>query len=960
MYIEDAIRFMHLHKEKKAVEDDNGSMTYGQLDLESSCVYSYLKHQGIGKENFVLITLSRGIRCVAAILGVIKSGASFVILDSSYPADRVNYIRRDVNALCEINDDNYPSIVSTNAPLEGYEKTDVHDAAFAVYTSGSTGNPKGVLHEYGNIELIATLNSRFDEIDGDYNALVAPFYFVAGIMGVINLFTYVRPMYIISSSMLRDLNKLKEFIIKKKISSIYLSPSYLRLYKEPAPCLRKITTGSEPASGIYYGDDGPVITNCYSMSEAGFPILMMRLDRSHDIAPVGRPVLDVDVHLEDENGNRIEGSGKGEICFRNEYVRGYINLPDVTAKAFVDKIFHTGDIGRRDENGLYYIIGRKDDMFKINGNRVEPSEIERHVEAVTGLNKVVAKGFCINGRSFICLYFIRNEAERLGLLTDGKLDIDENSLKKLLPSYMIPTYYIPLERFPINANGKMVRRLLEPPVTGDVSDGYVEPEPGNESLIADIMAKVLNISRVGAEDDFYQIGGDSVRSIAFCAMASDEGLQIPLSALHKFRTPRAIVKNIDLFSDLTEEELIKADEDARKKAMPLLQMQYINASSCEKDANAPIGKIKLMYKLKDDINLDRLSLAIDKVFRHHPILLTVFEKDGNGRFVQRYDPSVFVPTGIIDMSEEDFRENMGSLEGKFGIEERRLHYRGIIRTEEGNYLLLVFHHILIDGMGIRIICDNIFRAYEDEELKRDCYYYLLEKMSESVEGDIKEEAIRELRTSGIDDLSGILQPDLEGPDTCPGIKKDLIISKENEGNVFYLACCLLALIRCNGTDKGVVYWGYNGRDDELKQNSAGGFVSYLPVCVDVGSARDPESIISEVKRQVDYYMVHNIFMDGGYAKDTKPVNTMMFLYQKDIYDIGLIEGLISEVVKMPVDVTSPMGILSVRLTKTEGSDKLPTLFVYSKGYYSEKLAEKYFSEFKKSILYLRGEINAVD
>ncbi len=159
---------------------------------------------------------------------------------------------------------------------------------------------------------------------------------------------------------------------------------------------------------MYYPGGKPTIYNTLGMSEAGFLLAGYNLDKAYDIPPIGRPMIPFeDLHLEDENGRRIVGPGEGELCYRNLYFRGYINLPDKTKRALRDGVFHTNDLARRDENGLFYVIGRLDDMFKINGNRIEPAEIERRVREATGLEQVIARGIADGGHSYVCAYFLK-------------------------------------------------------------------------------------------------------------------------------------------------------------------------------------------------------------------------------------------------------------------------------------------------------------------------------------------------------------------------------------------------------------------------------------------------------------------------------------------------------------------------------------------------------------------------
>lgn len=230
-------------------------ITCKELDLLSGRVYAYLKKIGIGKEDFVLINLARGIMPVVAVIGVLKAGAAFTIVEEGYPAERVEYIRNDIGCKTEINRDTWEEILKCE-PLCGHEQTDSHDAAFAVYTSGTTGNPKGVLHEYGNIErcIESLYYNKTPIISANRRvALLAPMNFVATDMLIfIVLYSCNSVFYIASYSTIKNPHLLKKMLLDNRISITFLSPSYIRLLDgKTGPFLKKLFVGSEPANNIY-------------------------------------------------------------------------------------------------------------------------------------------------------------------------------------------------------------------------------------------------------------------------------------------------------------------------------------------------------------------------------------------------------------------------------------------------------------------------------------------------------------------------------------------------------------------------------------------------------------------------------------------------------------------------------------------------------------------------------------
>ena len=663
-------------KDNIALDDNIQRIAYGELNERASKIYAYLKEQNIQKEEVVLLFLPRGVDFVAGFIGVMKAGAAFVPLEDSYPKERVDYIAKDTSVKLILDIDLVNTIYKDTEPLEGHEKTDPHDLAYIVYTSGTTGNPKGILHEYGNVsQCISTGLTESNRIVG----LVAPFYFVGGIMGIFMYVTRGDMTYIVSHDMLRDFPTLKKYIYDTQMELIYLPPSYIRIYTDPSPYLKVVATGSEPANGLCYPNRTPHILNTYGMSECGFRLIMGELDRKYDVAPVGKPATDVPLFLVDEEGNVVDGEGTGEICFKNEYVRGYLNLPEKTSEVFVEGIYHTGDIANRDAEGRYYIVGRADDMIKINGNRVEPAEIEAKVQEITGLEKVVAKGFALETRSFVCVYYIKSEAEKLGIINEGELVIDKERLKALLPDYMIPAYYVPLDEFPLTASGKISKKLLACPDVEDYQRDYEAPINEKEAYFCEVFSKVLKMPRIGRKDDFFQIGGDSIRAIQFTAECT-----------------RYEVKTKDLYENPTPEQLALAcreyseDESAEKEKR--LAEGYREENISGRPFMEALQKKVLSTSavtLKHDVDIEKLRKAWENVLVKYPFYNQHLEIE-NGKL---YYVRSKVDTKVRPNDEILPLENYPRV------------------SAEGKRILFRMPHAFTDGFGMKLFTGYVVREY---------------------------------------------------------------------------------------------------------------------------------------------------------------------------------------------------------------------------------------------------------
>ena len=222
-------------------------ITYARLDEMSGRLYAYLKHKGIGREDFVLLNLPRGVMPVIAMVGVWKAGAAWALVEDTYAPERINYIRKDCGCRFELNAGNWAEVMHTQ-PLDGYETPDEHDAAYAIYTSGTTGNPKGVLHEYGNLNQ-AIESIRIDgEIPFDEHdrlALLAPMNFVASVIVILAaLNVFCGKTYIVSYATIKNPAALGKFFLMKRITITFLTPSYVRMLGErTGPFLRMLFVG---------------------------------------------------------------------------------------------------------------------------------------------------------------------------------------------------------------------------------------------------------------------------------------------------------------------------------------------------------------------------------------------------------------------------------------------------------------------------------------------------------------------------------------------------------------------------------------------------------------------------------------------------------------------------------------------------------------------------------------------
>ena len=876
-------------------------LTYSELWEYSGRVYAYLKKHSFGKEDMVLICLPRGIRTMVAAIGIFRLGAAFTIVESTYAKERIEFIRSDCGCKLTIDADIYEEMMLEKA-LDGYENTDPHDAAFAVYTSGSTGNPKGVLHEYGKIEqIVMSVRNNFLRFEkGSIMSLPAPLNFVASIFYLIASTYYTQCLYILPYEITKDIDKLSDFLVDNKVAFSFMPPSLLRLYKNVSPYLQMIIMGSEPCNGLFIKDLR--VINAYNSSETAFMIATFEIDKLYDLTPAGKNEIGVDVYIVDEEDHRLPNGQTGEICVDNEYTRGYINSPEKNKISFKNRVFYTGDLGYFNENGDLIVVGRIDDMIKINGNRVEPAEIETAIRKALNINNVYAKGFTEGDRTFICAYFLEDELRETNLLDErNQLIYSPKEMSDRLSSrlmyYMIPSYYVVLNEYPKSSNGKVVRRSFKAPDIAACQEEYAAPGNKTEEYLCELFGKVLNVSRVSINDDFYVLGGDSVTSIKLVSDCDLRG--ITTQEIYKFRTPHNIA---EYYINYIEDEFM--DKDARNiKALehdqPLLpEMQTV--IDCQEYApDSVMWNIPLLFRLKKDIDIRCLCEAIDKVLQHHPVYSTQFHYDAYSVMKQRYVPESYEKTEVIDISEENFSILKNHLVKPYSVRECPLCRKAIYKTESDAYLFIDHYHIITDGTSLRIIFEQISKCYSDKDYTiPEDYYYLMvrdeEKKRVSGAYDEIEKFYKEFyQKYFIDNDTDIcLKPDRKKcafPKTKT-IRKKLSVNKgkinnrsDITENEFFIMTCLLSIARYNGSSKTFLQWTFNGRDTKDKPDMAGLLYKSLPAAIiinDGGSVRDA---LDEISDQIRYTIAHDSLRVQAVA-DLRLDDSIFFTFQKGILD----------------------------------------------------------------------------
>ena len=562
------------YPDRPAVRDGMGELTYKELDHMSDYVAQKLTENGFGREKVAGILCGRTKEYAVAYIGVMKAGGAYVPLDPEYPQSRIEYMLKDSEAENLLVIDRYRSLVGfydqnvISLDDVAAESKDFalsveltapkpENLAYMIYTSGSTGKPKGVMLEQRNLlNLIEYILMTRKLTPDDIVAEFASFCFDASVIDLFAPLTAGAVLYILPESIRKDAVAVGKFIKEEKITTATFPTQMGELVAElldDAPSLKFVTLGGEKFK--YYRDRTYQMINGYGPTENTVSSTEFWVDKQYDNIPIGKSQRNIRSYIVDENMKRLPVGASGELCHAGRQIaRGYHNLPEKTASVFVEnpfsvcdedkRLYRTGDMVRMKGDGNIEYIGRIDSQVKIRGYRIELGEIEgallKHDLVKNAAVIVIEKG----GNKYITAYY-----------TGETIPEDELKLflNPLIPDYMMPSFFVHLEKMPVTPGGKIDKKALPvPEVTTTASTAYVEPVTAVQITLCEIFEKALGIEKVGIEDNFFELGGSSLTASKVAVMCLSKNISIVYADIFKYPTIRelsAIVDNSEAFEN---------------------------------------------------------------------------------------------------------------------------------------------------------------------------------------------------------------------------------------------------------------------------------------------------------------------------------------------------------------------------------------------------------------------------
>uniref|UniRef100_UPI002454A97A non-ribosomal peptide synthase/polyketide synthase n=1 Tax=Nocardia cyriacigeorgica TaxID=135487 RepID=UPI002454A97A len=728
------------------------TLTYAQFRARVNRLARHLISLGVGPDTHVALGMRRSIELVVGMYAVAVAGGAYVPLDPDHPADRTRYVLDTADPVCVLTTaaDEFDAGERTTLEIEaldlaGYSAAPVTDAertapllpshtAYVIFTSGSTGRPKGVAVSHGAIvNRLVWMQSAYQLDASDVVLQKTPSTFDVSVWEFFWPLQIGARLVVAKPDAHRDPGYLIGLITAERVTTTHFVPSMLSVFiaeerADECTSLRNVFASGEalPAATAQRMQEltGARLHNLYGPTEAAVDVTFHEVTEADTVSvPIGAPVFNTQVYVLDARLNPVPTGVAGELYLAGvQLARGYVARPDLTSDRFVanpfgtgERMYRTGDLVAWNRNGELEYLGRTDFQVKLRGLRIELGEIEA---ALTGLDEIAQ-----------AVVLVRSD-DRLGdqlvgyLVATAGQSIDLESVRARLgaelPAYMVPTAFVVLDQFPLNASGKLDRKALPAPVFE--AKAFRAPSTPIEEIVAGTFADVLGVTRIGLDDDFFALGGNSLLATQVTArLGAALDTQLAVRDLFEASTVAALANRVErnAGSGRARPELTAGERPERIPLSPAQQRYwFLNQFDT---ATSAVDNIPLAVRLSGRLDVAALEQAIGDVFARHEVLRTIYPRSAEGPHqvigsAERYAPHltvIAVPESqlvakVIEFAMTTFDV---TVEVPLAVALFRIVADDTGAATDDHVLAFTVHHVAADGSSMGPLARDVMAAY---------------------------------------------------------------------------------------------------------------------------------------------------------------------------------------------------------------------------------------------------------
>ncbi|GAA4703571.1 hypothetical protein GCM10023263_46960 [Phytohabitans rumicis] len=696
-----------------AVAFEGRSMTYRELDAASNRLAHRLIDAGVGPERVVALALPRSVEQVVAILGVLKAGAAYLPIDPAYPAERIDFLRRDAGAVLTLGPGDV-LVEGSAVPPRGV-RLDPRHPAYVIYTSGSTGTPKGVVVTHGTATRLFRPGAHpFTFRADDTWTMFHSYTFDFSVWELWGALAHGGRLVVVPEETTRTPAEFLRLLVGERVTVLNQTPTAFSALLAAAAdhpelaralAVRTVLVGAEvvPADVLAPWSGRRQMLNVYGPTETVVFATMSDPYRTGDgVPPIGRAFTGTTLRVLDGRLRPVPPGVPGELYVAGAGVaRGYLGRPALTAERFVAdpfgatgaRMYRTGDVVRWRADGQLEFVGRADDQVKVRGFRIELGEVEAALAGCAGVRQAAA---------------VVRDGRLVGYVVPSDVEGVREAVARRLPAYLVPSAVVGLDRLPVNGSGKLDRKALPAPAYTP-SRGPGTPD---EEALCRAFAAVLGVDGAGADDSFFDLGGDSIMAMQLVSRVREAGLVITPRDVFTARTPAALAA----VATRTADQPPPADDDPIGAVGATPITEWLAERGCPVDGLNQ----SMLVRVPPGTAYAHLVAALQAVVDHHDALRTRLVPGPGGHPTPNVRPIGTVRAadclrrilagGTDELVDREYVRARDRLDPAAGAMLQAVWFDA--GPDEAGQLLLVIHHLCVDGMSWRILLPDLHAAWQ--------------------------------------------------------------------------------------------------------------------------------------------------------------------------------------------------------------------------------------------------------